>query len=138
MSESEIWQIIQAGNEVSVMRIEVFITITVGVLIISSLQAIKLNIALLCILLGTYFVFGFVNFYMALGEMEILMSGIQQIHSMVESGQKVSFMGKYLAMHVDSPLGVSLMPVMQVTYWTVSTATIIYSIWRYRSQKTAG
>ena len=33
MSESEIWQIIQSGNEISVMRTEVFITITVGVLV---------------------------------------------------------------------------------------------------------
>ena len=52
MGESEIWQIIQSGNEISVMRIEVFITITVGVLVISSIQLIRLNVAHLSILLS--------------------------------------------------------------------------------------
>ena len=137
MAESEIWQIIQTANEISVMRIEVFITITVGVLIISSIQAIRLNIFLLCILLGTYLVFGYINFGMTVGEMEILLSGIQEIHSMVESEQDVSLMGQYLATHVDSPLGVSIIPILHVSYWAVSLATITYSIWRYVRQESS-
>ena len=38
MTESEIWQIIQTGNEISVLRTELFITITVGVLIAGMIQ----------------------------------------------------------------------------------------------------
>lgn len=137
MAESEIWQIIQTANEISVMRIEVFITITVGVLIISSIQAIRLSIFLLCILLVTYLVFGYINFGMTVGEMEILLSGIQEIHSMIESGQDVSLMGQYLATHVDSPLGVLIIPILHVSYWAVSVATITYSIWRYVRQESS-
>ena len=73
MSESEIWQIMQSGNEISVMRIDVFITITVGVLIISSVNIIKLNIALLAILLSSYLVFGYINFSMTMSEMHIFL-----------------------------------------------------------------
>ena len=43
MTESEIWEIIQSGNEISVMRTELFITITIGVLLISTLPAIRLS-----------------------------------------------------------------------------------------------
>jgi hypothetical protein len=137
VAESEIWQIIQTANEISVMRIEVFITITVGVLIISSIQAIRLSIFLLCILLVTYLVFGYINFGMTVGEMEILLSGIQEIHSMIESGQDVSLMGQYLATHVDSPLGVLIIPILHISYWAVSVATITYSIWRYVRQESS-
>jgi hypothetical protein len=44
MNEEDIWQVIQTGNEISVMRIEAVITITVGVLVISTLNAIRLNL----------------------------------------------------------------------------------------------
>jgi hypothetical protein len=134
MTESEIWQIIQTGNEISVMRIEVFITITVGVLIIASVNAIRLNIALLSILLSSYFVFGYINFSMTMTEMDILFAGISQIHSMVADNKDVSFMGHYLAEQLESPTAVAIIPVMHVSYWVVTIATIMYSIWRYLRQ----
>ena len=134
MTESEIWQIIQTGNEISVMRIEVFITITVGVLIIASVNAIRLNIALLSILLSSYFVFGYINFSMTMTEMNILFAGISQIHSMVADNKDVSFMGHYLAEQLESPTAVAIIPVMHVSYWVVTIATIMYSIWRYLRQ----
>ena len=134
MSESEIWQIIQAGNEISVMRIEVFITITVGVLIISSVNMIRLNVALLCILLSTYFVFGYINFDMTMSEMDILLVGMTQIHSMVAEGKDVSLMGHYLAGELDSPTAGALLPAMHISYWGVTASTIGYAIWRYLRQ----
>lgn len=134
MTEAEIWQVIQTGNEISVMRVEVFITITAGVLIVSSVNAIRLNVALLCILLGSYFVFGYINFFMTIGEMEILLAGISQLHSMVADGKDVSLMGHYLAGGFESPNIVVLIPAMQVSYWVVTLATVMYSIWRYLRQ----
>ena len=138
MSESEIWQVIQTGNEISVMRIEVFITLTVGVLIISSVNAIRLNIALLSILLCSYFVFGYINFSMTMNEMEILFAGISQIHSMVTDNQDVSFMGHYLAEQLDSPSAIAIIPAMHISYWVVTISTIMYSIWRYLNQSAEG
>lgn len=46
MSEGEIWQVIHTGNEISVIRVQAFITITVGVLLNSSIQFIRLKVAL--------------------------------------------------------------------------------------------
>jgi hypothetical protein len=134
MSESEIWQIIQTGNEISVMRIEVFITITVGVLIISSINMIRLNVALLCILLSAYFVFGYINFSMTMGEMEILGAGMTQIQSMIAEGKDVSLMGRYLAGQLDSPTAGALLPALHISYWGVTASTIGYAIWRYLRQ----
>ena len=134
MSESEIWQIIQSGNEISVMRIEVFITITIGVLIISSINIIRLNIALLAILLSSYLVFGYINFSMTMGEMHILGAGMVQIQSMVSEGLDVSHMGRYLAGQLDEPDAFLLIPAMHVSYWGVTISTIAYSIWRYLRQ----
>ncbi|MEP4485303.1 MAG: hypothetical protein ABJ013_06730 [Halioglobus sp.] len=135
MSESEIWQIIQSGNEISVMRIEVFITITVGVLIISSIQLIRLNVALLSILLGSYLVYGYLNFSMTVSEMHILQAGIAQLHSMAESGQELSFMGLWLAEQANGPLATLMIPAMHGTYWVVTLSTILYAIWRYKRQQ---
>ena len=135
MNEAEIWQVIQAGNEISVMRVEVFITITVGVLVISSIQIIRLNVAFLSILLGAYLVFGYLNFSMTVSEMHILIAGITQLNSMVEAGQDVSLMGSWLADQMNRPLARLLIPLMYVTYWSVTISTIIYSIWRYRRQQ---
>jgi hypothetical protein len=134
MSESEIWQIIQTGNEISVMRIEVFITITVGVLIISSVDMIRLNVALLCILLSSYFVFGYINFSMTMSEMDILGAGMTQLHSMVAEGKDVSLMGRYLADQLDSPTTAAFLPAMHISYWGVTASTISYAIWRYLRQ----
>ena len=134
MSESEIWQIIQSGNEISVIRIEGFITITVGVLIISSISIIKLNIALLAILLSSYLIFGYINFSMTMSEMDILFAGITQIHSMVSAGLDVSHMGRYLAEQLDEPTALLIIPAMHVSYWGVTISTIAYSIWRYLRQ----
>lgn len=135
MSEAEIWQIIQTGNEISVMRVEVFITITVGVLVISSIQFIRLNVALLSILLSAYLVFGYLNFRMTMTEMHILTAGMNQIHSMINADQEVSLMGIWLASQLDGPLASLLIPLMHVTYWSVTVSTISYSIWRYRLQQ---
>ena len=118
MNEAEIWQIIQTGNEISVMRVEVFITITVGVLIISSVQFIRLNLALLSILLSAYFVFGYLNFQMTVGEMHILIAGITQIDAMINTDQDVSSMGLWLTSQLDGPLVRFLIPLMHATYWT--------------------
>ncbi len=134
MTEAEVWQIIQTGNEISVMRVEVFITITVGVLIVSSIKAIRLNVALLCILLSSYFVFGYINFSLTMSEMEILIAGVSQIHSMVADGKDISLMGHYLAEQFESPTAVAIIPAMQVSYWLVTLATVAYSIWRYLRQ----
>jgi len=133
MTESEIWQIIQTGNEISVMRTEVFITITVGVLIISTLSAIKLSWPLLVILLGTYLAFGYVNFAMLVGEMEILVAGINQLHEMGSKSVELSYMGRYLASQAETPLANLLVPALYLVYWAVTFATIAYSVWRYLS-----
>ncbi len=136
MTESEIWEVIQTGNEISVMRTEVFITITVGVLIISTIEAIKFTKSLLFILLGTYLIFGYINFTMLIAEMEILASGINQIRSMVDANQDVSYMGHYLASQANAPTTRILIPLLQTAFWIVTVSTISYSIWRYiRSNK---
>ncbi|MEP0203198.1 MAG: hypothetical protein ABJ084_02545 [Halioglobus sp.] len=135
MSEAEIWQIIQSGNEISVMRIEVFITITVGVLIISSIQLIRLNVALLSILLGSYLVYGYLNFSMTVSEMHILIAGISQLHSMGQSGEELSLMGLWLAEQANGPLVTLMIPAMHGTYWVVTLSTILYAIWRYKRQQ---
>jgi hypothetical protein len=134
MTESEIWQIIQTGNEISVMRIQVFLSITVGVLIVSSVNGIRLNVALLSILLGSYLVFGYINFSMTVGEMDILLAGMTQIQSMVAGDKDISLMGRYLAEQLKSPLGFAIIPVMHISYWTVTLSTMTYSIWRYLRQ----
>jgi hypothetical protein len=134
VTESEIWQIIQTGNEISVMRVQVFLSITVGVLIVSTVRGIRLNMALMCIMLSAYLVFGYINFSMTMSEMSILLAGITQIHSMVEGNQEVSLMGRYLASQLESPTAVAIIPAMHISYWTVTIATIIYSIWRYLRQ----
>mgnify|MGYP003656865061 FL=1 len=134
MTESEIWQVIQAGNEISVMRIQVFITITVGVLVISSINVVRLNAALLCILLSSYLLFGYLNFSMTMAEMDILAAGMSQIRSMVAENKDVSLMGQYLASQLDTSTTTALVPAMHITYWSVTISTIIYAIWRYRRQ----
>ena len=137
MNEADIWQIIQTGNEISVMRTEVFITITVGVLIISSINIIRLNIALLAILLGAYFVFGYINFTMLVGEMHILLAGMSQLQTMVDAGGDVSFMGRWLASQLQTATTPILIPAIHLTYWAVTCSTIGYSIWRYMRQRSA-
>ncbi|MCR9260221.1 MAG: hypothetical protein NXH95_10900 [Pseudomonadaceae bacterium] len=132
MPESEIWQIIQSGNEISVMRTEVFITITVGVLLISTINAIKLTWPLLLILLVTYLVFGYVNFTMLVGEMEILVAGITQLHDMGSDNIELSYMGRYLASQAETPIVGVLIPALHLAHWTVTIATSAYAIWRYR------
>ena len=134
MTESEIWQIIQTGNEISVIRIQVFITITVGVLVISSINFVRLNVALLSILLSSYLVFGYLNFSMTMSEMEILAAGMTQIQSMVAENKNVSLMGQYLASQLDTSTAAALIPAMHITYWSVTISTMIYAIWRYRRQ----
>ena len=134
MTEADIWQIIQTGNEISVMRIQVFLSITVGVLIISTVNGIRLNLALLCILLSSYLVFGYINFSMTIAEMEILRAGIIQIQSMVADSADVSLMGRYLAKQLESPAGVAIIPAMYISYWAVTVSTIVYSVWRYLRQ----
>lgn len=131
MTESEIWQIIQTGNEISVLRIEVFITITVGVLIISTLSAIKLSKVLLLIMLGTYLIFGYFNFMMLIGEMEILLMGMQQMDLMRSDGQELSLMGQYLADASREPDSRLMVSFLHITFWSVSIGTTAYSIWRY-------
>jgi len=131
MSESEIWQIIQTGNEISVMRTEVFITITVGVLIISSLRAITLTKPLLVLLLVIYITFGYLNFTMLVGEMEILFRGMEQLRSMRESSKPLSPMGHFLADQISTPSAALVIPGLHVAYWSVSLGTVAYSIWRY-------
>lgn len=131
VSESEIWQIIQTGNEISVMRIELFITITVGVLIISSIPAIRLNLALLVLMCSIYLVFGYVNYSMTMSEMDILTQGITQLNDMVKAGEEVSYMGRYLATYAESPFSQALLPLMHASYWVTSVATVSYAIWRY-------
>jgi len=135
MSEADIWQIIQAGNEISVMRIEVFLTITVGVLVIASIQQVRLNMALLAILLSSYLVYGYLNFSMTVSEMHILQAGISQLHSMAENGQELSYMGLWLAEQNSGPLVSIMIPAMHITYWVVTLSTITYAIWRYRRQQ---
>ncbi len=135
MSESEIWQIIQTGNEISVMRTEVQITITVGVLIIASLRAIQLNPPLLTILLGAYLSYGWTNFGMLISEMHILIAGIEQLASMQAAGIELSNMGQYLAMANDDVLKETLIPSMYAIYSVVTVATIGYAIWQYRRQR---
>jgi hypothetical protein len=137
VNEADIWQIIQTGNEISVMRTEVFITITVGVLVISSIHFIRLNVALLSIMLGSYFVFGFINFTMLVGEMHILLAGISQLDQMVGAGEDVSFMGKWLSSQLEAPTTPILIPTMHATYWAVTISTIGYAIWRYTRQRAA-
>jgi hypothetical protein len=131
MTESEIWQIIQTGNEISVMRTEVFITITVGVLIISSLRAIRLTIPLLILLLVTYLTFGYLNFNMLVGEMEILLRGMEQLRLMRESAKPLSLMGHFLADQISAPLAATIIPALHIAYWSVSLGTVAYSIWKY-------
>jgi hypothetical protein len=134
MTESEIWQIIQTGNEISVMRIEVFTTITAAVLIVSSIKAIRLNIGLLCILLSSYVVFGYINFSMIINEMEILGRGMIQLRTMVVEGKDVSLMGQYLAKLTEFPMFGATIPAIQASYWAVTVSTVAYSIWRYVRQ----
>jgi hypothetical protein len=133
VAESEIWQIIQTGNEISVMRIELYITITVGVLIVSSVPAIRLNLLLLVIMCAIYLVFGYVNYSMTMGEMDILGAGIFQLSEMVKSGEEVSYMGRYLSKYADEP-SLNFM-LLHASYWITSCATVAYSIWRYVSQR---
>jgi hypothetical protein len=135
VTESEIWQIIQSGNEISVMRTELFITVTVGVLLISTIDAIRLTKSLLSILLSTYLIFGYINFTMLVGEMEILVRGITQLKSMADTGADVSFMGHSLVDQLDSPIGTLLLPGLHLIFWTVSLSTITYSVWRYLKQQ---
>ncbi len=135
MNEADIWQIIQTGNEISVMRTEVFITITVGVLVISSINFIRLNIALLMILLGAYIVFGYINFTMLVGEMHILLAGMSQLETMVDSGSDVSFMGRWLASQVKTSTTTILIPAIHLSYWAVTCSTVGYAIWRYMRQQ---
>ena len=135
MTESEVWQIIQAGNEISVMRTEVFITITVGVLIISSIRAITLSKALLCLLLSTYLIFGYINFTMLVGEMEILQLGMEFLRSMRDASLEVSPMGLFLADEIDSPNAAILIPALHIAYWSVSMGTVAYSVWKYIGQE---
>jgi hypothetical protein len=135
VNEVDVWQIIQSGNEISVMRVEVYITITVGVLVISSLKAIRLNLPLLAALLVTYFVYGYANFNMLVGEMHILLAGMSQLEQMIDQGENVSLMGHWLASQLDTPVAQVLIPVMHVTYWGATVSTIAYSIWRYRTQE---
>ena len=134
MTESEVWQIIQAGNEISVMRTEVFITITVGVLIISSLRAITLSKALLCLLLSTYLIFGYINFTMLIGEMEILFIGMEFLRSMRDASHAVSPMGLFLADEIDSSNAAFIIPALHIAYWSVSMGTVAYSVWKYIGQ----
>ena len=134
MTEADIWQIIQTGNEISVMRIQVFLSITVGVLIVSTVNGIRLNLALLCILLSSYLVFGYINFSMTIAEMEILRAGIAQIQSMVSDSADVSLMGRYLVGELESPAGVAIIPAMYISYWAVTVSTMVYSVWRYLRQ----
>ena len=134
MTEADIWQIIQTGNEISVMRIQVFLSITVGVLIVSTVKGIRLNLALLCILLSSYLVFGYINFSMTISEMEILRAGITQIQSMLADSADVSLMGHYLVEKIESPSAVAIIPAMYISYWAVTVSTIAYSIWRYLRQ----
>ena len=131
IAESEIWQIIQTGNEISVMRIELYITVTVGVLIVSSIPAIRLNLALLVLMCAIYIVFGFVNYSMTMSEMHILQQGISQLNDMVKAGDEVSYMGRYLATHAENPLSQALFPLLHASYWVTSLATVSYAIWRY-------
>lgn len=131
MTESEIWQIIQTGNEISVMRTEVFITITVGVLLISSLRAIKLTSPLLILLLVIYLTFGYLNFTMLVGEMEILFRGMEQLRMMRESAKPLRPMGHFLADRISTPSVVVIIPALHVAYWSVSLGTVAYSIWKY-------
>jgi hypothetical protein len=114
------------------MRIEVFITITVGVLVISSINVIKVNAVLLLILLTAYFVFGYINFSMTMAEMNILLAGIAQIQSMIDSGADVSYMGKIVAAEAAKPSGRFMIPAMHISYWCVTASTMAYAIWRYR------
>ena len=134
MTESEIWQIIQTGNEISVMRTEVFVTVTVGVLIMSTLNAIKLSKALLVILLGTYLVFGYINFAMLVAEMEILLNGMRQLASMANEGEAISLMGSVLVQRLDTPTATLLIPALHVAFWTVSLGTVSYTVWQYAKQ----
>jgi hypothetical protein len=136
MTESEIWQIIQTGNEISVMRTEVFITVTVGVLIISTIDAIRLSKALLIILLGTYLTFGYINFTMLIGEMEILLNGVLQLQAMVSADLEVSLMGQYLAAQASEPVFRFLIPILHMAFWIVTLSTMTYSVWQYIRKKT--
>ena len=138
MSEADIWQIIQTGNEISILRIEVFITITAGVLVISSVPFIRLNLALLAIMLGAYLLYGYSNFSMTVSEMHILQAGMLQLHEMVEAGQEVSHMGVWLAGQAEYPLESYLIPFLYVIYWSVTVSTIAYAIWRYKQQQADG
>jgi multisubunit Na+/H+ antiporter MnhC subunit len=137
VSESEIWQIIQTGNEISVMRTEVAITITVGVLVISSLRAIRLNGWLLSILLSAYLAYGYINFRMLIGEMYILVGGIAQLDAMGKAGEELSNMGRFLAAGASDPVVQALIPTMYIIYWLVTLSTMAYAIWQYRLQKSA-
>jgi hypothetical protein len=135
MNEADVWQVIQTGNEISVLRIESFITITVGVLVISALKAIRLNLLLLLILLLMYLAYGYINFQMLIGEMYILRSGMEQLSQMVGSGQDVSLMGRWLASRFGKPFNNALIPGLQLTYWMVTISTMAYAAWCYRAQR---
>ena len=134
MTEPEIWQILQGASEISITRIQVFLSITVGVLIISTVNGIRLNLALLCILLSSYLLFGYINFSMTLVEMEIVLAAITQIQALIAGDSDISLMGRYVAEQLQSPTGVALIPALHISYWIVTLATIMYSIWRYRRQ----
>jgi hypothetical protein len=49
-------------------------------------------------------------------------------------GKDISLMGHYLAEQLESPTAVAIIPAMQVSYWVVTVATVVYSIWRYLRQ----
>lgn len=138
MTEPEIWQILQTASEISVARIQVFLSVTVGVLIISTVNGIRLNVALLCILLSSYLIFGYINFSMTIIEMKVVLAAITQIQELIAGDSDISLMGHYIAEQLQSTTGGAIIPAMHISYWTVTVATMMYSIWRYRRQSREG
>ena len=138
MTEPEIWQILQTASELSVTRIQVFLTITVGVLIISTVKGIRLNLALLCVLLSSYLTFGYINFSMTMVEMEVVFAAITQIQELILDDSNVSLMGHYLAEQLQTTTGGAVIPALHISYWIVTVATMMYSIWRYLRQSPEG
>jgi len=138
MTEPEIWQILQTASEISVARIQVFLSVTVGVLIISTVNGIRLNVALLCILLSSYLIFGYINFSMTIIEMKVVLAAITQIQELIAGDSDISLMGHYIAEQLQSTTGGAIIPAMHISYWTVTVATMMYSIWRYGRQSREG
>ena len=138
MTEPEIWQILQTASEISVARIQVFLSVTVGVLIISTVNGIRLNVALLCILLSSYLIFGYINFSMTIIEMKVVLAAITQIQELIAGDSDISLMGHYIAEQLQSTTGGAIIPALHISYWTVTVATMMYSIWRYRRQSREG